>query len=232
MRTSTLALLLLPHLSLASPVAEIAGSCPGVLDITVADATPGGAVVLLWSEGSGPTTLPAGAPACAGTQLDVDVATAQVLAIATADPTGAASASISVGTVDTCSSASGVAVDVATCAQSLPAPACGTVDGDGDGVGVGELCDCDDGDASVHPGAVEQLADGVDQDCDGREWCFLDADQDGFGSPTLTIFSADADCSDPGESLDSTDCDDSNPSTYPGAPDPPGGVDSDCDGYV
>src|SRR5690606_28042508 len=41
----------------------------------------------------------------------------------------------------------------------------GTVDADGDGYTSG--CDCNDGDASVHPGAAE-LCDGHDQDCDGH----------------------------------------------------------------
>lgn len=43
----------------------------------------------------------------------------------------------------------------------------GAVDGDGDGHAV--EVDCDDGDASVHPGAEEVPGDGVDQDCDGDD---------------------------------------------------------------
>ena len=57
-------------------------------------------------------------------------------------------------------------------------------DGDGDGYGdvstTADACmqpvgyvatsgDCDDGDASVHPGASEVAGDGIDQDCDGED---------------------------------------------------------------
>ncbi len=41
------------------------------------------------------------------------------------------------------------------------------VDVDGDGYGT--KTDCDDSDASVHPGAEDATADGKDQDCDGHD---------------------------------------------------------------
>ncbi|RMH11551.1 MAG: hypothetical protein D6698_16195, partial [Gammaproteobacteria bacterium] len=61
-------------------------------------------------------------------------------------------------------------------------------DSDGDGFfaegcsGYAEL-DCDDGDAGVHPGAVEVCGNGVDEDCDGvaQECVCSDGDGDGFG---------------------------------------------------
>ncbi|MCP4744113.1 MAG: hypothetical protein GY871_18090 [Actinomycetales bacterium] len=52
--------------------------------------------------------------------------------------------------------------------------------------GVADATDCDDRDASVHPGAEEVPYDGVDQDCNGAD---LD-DVDGDGSP------GDIDCDD------------------------------------
>jgi hypothetical protein len=43
----------------------------------------------------------------------------------------------------------------------------GTEDVDADGDGFNAEADCDDGDASIYPGASEVWDDGVDQDCDG-----------------------------------------------------------------
>ena len=83
---------------------------------------------------------------------------------------------------------------------------------DSDGDGYRADVDCDDGDASVHPGAPEVCGDGVDQDCDGQdEACVTDADGDGYQPPA--------------------DCDDGDASVHPGAPEICGdGVDQDCDG--
>lgn len=41
-------------------------------------------------------------------------------------------------------------------------------DGDGEGAHFGGR-DCDEGDPTVHPGAVDSPADGIDQDCDGSD---------------------------------------------------------------
>ena len=78
-------------------------------------------------------------------------------------------------------------------------------DADGDGFGNGEISveacsqqdgfvpngnDCDDAEATVHPGASE-LCDGLDNDCneivdDGNDVVvYLDADGDGFGDPDV-----------------------------------------------
>jgi hypothetical protein len=101
----------------------------------------------------------------------------------------------------------------------------------GEGV-IADPIDCDDGDASVHPGATEVVGDGIDQDCDGDETCYVDADNDGART-TGTTASADSDCSDAGEALGAApiDCNDGNAAINPAATDVVGdGVDGNCDG--
>ena len=100
---------------------------------------------------------------------------------------------------------------------------------------VSDATDCDDTDASVWPGADEVVGDGIDQDCDGSELCFVDSDGDGVRSEDgATIASDDSDCDDDGEAAvtsPSGDCDDARADVYPGAVDSAGdGVDQDCDG--
>jgi hypothetical protein len=118
-------------------------------------------------------------------------------------------------------------------------------DADGDGYGsttlvtvacaaregyVADASDCDDTTASVHPGASEAPGDGIDQDCDGNDLCYLDADHDGQGG-TNTIRGVGLACDGPGQSPTNTDCNDSNASVWMGAPEiAADGVDQDCDG--
>ncbi|MCB9669568.1 MAG: hypothetical protein H6734_08870 [Alphaproteobacteria bacterium] len=84
------------------------------------------------------------------------------------------------------------------------------------------VIDCDDADASV-PAAEETWYDGVDQDCDGGN--DYDADGDGF-VPDAWLAVA------PPGSVGG-DCDDADPTVWPGAVDPPfDDVDSACDGDV
>jgi hypothetical protein len=97
--------------------------------------------------------------------------------------------------------------------------------------------DCDDSDASIHPGASE-VCDGVDNDCDGSvdvgagdasDW-YEDSDGDGYGDASGTPLVV---CTPPssGYVSDHTDCDDGDSSSYPGAHDiPDDGIDQDCDG--
>jgi hypothetical protein len=102
---------------------------------------------------------------------------------------------------------------------------------------VADGTDCDDGDASIHPGATE-LCDGHDDDCDGTvdeadaadasTW-YADSDGDGYGRSTTTQIACDQPS---GYVASSTDCDDGNASIHPGATEACNGYDDDCDGLV
>ena len=96
--------------------------------------------------------------------------------------------------------------------------------------------DCDDSNGSIHPGGTE-VCDGIDNDCDGLVddntvdgalW-FADSDGDGYGSATVSVMAC---VSPPGYVADNSDCDDSNASRHPGAPEICDGLDSDCDAVV
>ena len=147
--------------------------------------------------------------------------------------------------------------NVERCTTGLTIDAC--TDDDGDGI---TTCDgdCDDGDATVNPEALEVL-DGKDNDCDGEvdeETDLVDDDGDGFSEvdgdcddtdPAVnpdaievwydgvdgdcdenSDYDADRDTYD-AEAFGGTDCDDGEPAVNPGAGETwYDGVDSDCSG--
>jgi hypothetical protein len=90
------------------------------------------------------------------------------------------------------------------------------VDSDEDGVAA-EDGDCDDLDATVHPGA-EEVCDGQDNDCDGLSDEGFDLDGDG-----ATVCGSDT---------AAPDCDDARSDVYPGAVEVCNGIDDDCDTYI
>ncbi len=98
--------------------------------------------------------------------------------------------------------------------------------------------DCNDGDPSVFPSAVE-ACNGVDDNCDGlidnepsdaTTWN-ADVDGDGYGSTAATATACDQPAGFVG---DSSDCDDNDSDIHPGAPedDCTDAVDYNCDGSV
>ncbi|MEL6348015.1 MAG: MopE-related protein, partial [Myxococcota bacterium] len=106
--------------------------------------------------------------------------------------------------------------------------------GTGEAVAEDAVGDCDDATFAIHPGVDEIAGDGVDQDCDRTELCFVDADDDGFRPDvTATVVSTDIDCTGPGEAVTGDaigDCDDTVSAINPDAVEIAGDeVDQDCD---
>lgn len=125
------------------------------------------------------------------------------------------------------------------------------VDQDGDGLGSTQTTttdltcsgpnlasvagDCDDNDATSSSGTTEIPADGIDQDCDGTDLCFVDGDFDGFGDNNqgYAYAALPGGCSVAGFATIQGDCDDANSAAYPGATEVVGNeVDENCDALV
>jgi MYXO-CTERM domain-containing protein len=91
--------------------------------------------------------------------------------------------------------------------------------------------DCDDAKPEVNPGATE-LCSRTDENCDGEAMTplaqYVDKDGDGVGSLGDGL-NLDACELLPGYSSEFGDCDPSDASVYPGAPEAPNGKDDNCD---
>lgn len=110
-----------------------------------------------------------------------------------------------------------------------PDPPCGDECEDADADGSPAMWDCAEDDPVVGHDAAEKAADGVDQDCDGTETCYVDFDQDGYGRDEIP--GQPLDCEGDRISAIGGDCVDDDAAFHPGADDPPGdGADQDCDG--
>ena len=94
--------------------------------------------------------------------------------------------------------------------------------------------DCGFADASIYPGAPENVDDGVDQDCNGADTitCFTDVDGDGHPGNSTTHANDGVCNANQNEYPNSTDCDDANSAVHPTAPELCNGVDDNCDGQI
>ena len=90
--------------------------------------------------------------------------------------------------------------------------------------------DCDDNDASAHPGGREVVANDVDEDCNGALTCYEDEDQDGLGYGSYVESWATGTCDAAINALanDADDCDDHDPTRGVVVR---GWLDRDQDGY-
>jgi len=94
--------------------------------------------------------------------------------------------------------------------------------------------DCDDGDADINPDA-DEVCDEIDNNCDGEAdegvttTFYGDADGDSYAGMSDTIEACEVPA---GYAAVASDCNDDDPSTYPGADETCDGEDNDCDSEV
>ena len=91
--------------------------------------------------------------------------------------------------------------------------------------------DCDDSDGLIYPTATEGINDGVDQNCDNQELCYIDEDLDGYGNLAgNTDVTTNLSCASLGFSNTTDDCDDDDATIYPSALELCDGQLNDCNG--
>ena len=108
-----------------------------------------------------------------------------------------------------------------------------TRDDDNDGYSENQG-DCNDSDPSINPSVHEIPSDDFDQNCDGKEICYLDIDSDGFATESVTL-SQDTICGNNGQEAlafaRTTDCNDYDANINPNAIEIDNdGIDQNCDG--
>lgn len=124
----------------------------------VEGAVPGQTLVLVAGDGPGATCV---GPVCP------DLANPRILARGTANRNG--NATLRFRGLDPAWVGSELFLQALTTAEATPvASRTLLADADGDNYGDGGL-DCDDGDPSVHAGAKDLVADGIDQNCNGED---------------------------------------------------------------
>jgi hypothetical protein len=202
-------------LQLTAPIA-IAGQ---PVTLTVTGANPGTGVTFWLGRGFGPDTCP---PALGGVCHNL-AGPHNRLGVVTADAQGVAtftltlSPALSEARRVVQAMAPGAPAEVSNARLIRVYPAGSVVqpgdDVDGDGVTVGGG-DCDDGDALIHPGAIDTVGDRVDQNCDDLDG--LDADRDRAASL----------------GSGGVDCDDQQVRTWPGRVESCDLLDNNCDGVV